>query len=81
MFPSVGERRHDLDWAFYTILNHKNINKIFSPSDYTVDEKPSEMLLIQELESGRSKPVVFVLNANLLAMVTLVNCTYFIFLV
>uniref|UniRef100_A0A3Q2ZET9 Zinc finger FYVE domain-containing protein 9-like n=1 Tax=Kryptolebias marmoratus TaxID=37003 RepID=A0A3Q2ZET9_KRYMA len=40
---------------------------------YTVDEKPSEMLLIQELESGRSKPVVFVLNANLLAMVNLVN--------
>uniref|UniRef100_A0A1A8FH41 FYVE-type domain-containing protein n=1 Tax=Nothobranchius korthausae TaxID=1143690 RepID=A0A1A8FH41_9TELE len=41
--------------------------------DYTVEEKPSEMLLIQELESGRSKPVVFVLNANLLAMVNLVN--------
>ncbi|KAK2907780.1 zinc finger FYVE domain-containing protein 9 isoform X1 [Channa argus] len=41
--------------------------------DYTVDEQPSEMLLIQELESGRSKPLVFVLNANLLAMVKLVN--------
>lgn len=33
------------------------------------------MLLIQELESGRPKPLVFVLNANLLAMVKLVNCT------
>uniref|UniRef100_A0A096LZ06 Zinc finger, FYVE domain containing 9b n=1 Tax=Poecilia formosa TaxID=48698 RepID=A0A096LZ06_POEFO len=42
-------------------------------SDYTVEEKPSEMLLIQELESGRPKPLVFVLNANLLAMVKLVN--------
>uniref|UniRef100_UPI003AAFD850 zinc finger FYVE domain-containing protein 9 n=1 Tax=Centroberyx gerrardi TaxID=166262 RepID=UPI003AAFD850 len=41
--------------------------------DYTVEEKPSEMLLIQELESGRPKPLVFVLNANLLAMVKLVN--------
>ncbi|KAM8745881.1 zinc finger FYVE domain-containing protein 9 isoform 1-T1 [Acanthopagrus schlegelii] len=41
--------------------------------DYTVEEQPSEMLLIQELESGRPKPLVFVLNANLLAMVKLVN--------
>ncbi|KAM4629819.1 zinc finger FYVE domain-containing protein 9 [Polymixia lowei] len=41
--------------------------------DYTVEEKPSEMLLIQELENGRPKPLVFVLNANLLAMVKLVN--------
>ncbi|KAM4574871.1 zinc finger FYVE domain-containing protein 9 isoform 2-T2 [Fundulus diaphanus] len=41
--------------------------------DYTVEEKPSEMLLFQELESGRPKPLVFVLNANLLAMVKLVN--------
>uniref|UniRef100_A0A3B5ATX1 Zinc finger FYVE domain-containing protein 9-like n=1 Tax=Stegastes partitus TaxID=144197 RepID=A0A3B5ATX1_9TELE len=40
---------------------------------YTVEEQPSEMLLIQELESGRPKPLVFVLNANLLAMVKLVN--------
>ncbi|MEQ2204545.1 hypothetical protein XENOCAPTIV_014968, partial [Xenoophorus captivus] len=41
--------------------------------DYTVEEKPSEMLLFQELESVRPKPLVFVLNANLLAMVKLVN--------
>ncbi|TDH08440.1 hypothetical protein EPR50_G00097880 [Perca flavescens] len=41
--------------------------------DYTVEEQPSEMLLIQELESGKPKPLVFVLNANLLAMVKLVN--------
>lgn len=47
--------------------------------DYTVEEQPSEMLLIQELENGRPKPLVFVLNANLLAMVKLVNCTYFSF--
>lgn len=44
------------------------------PPDYTVEEQPSEMVLIQELESGRAKPVVFVLNANLLAMIKLVNC-------
>ena len=43
-------------------------------SDYTVEERPSEMLLIQELENGRPKPLVFVLNANLLAMVKMVNC-------
>ncbi|CAF95832.1 unnamed protein product, partial [Tetraodon nigroviridis] len=41
--------------------------------DYAVDEQPSEMLLIQELEGGRAKPLVFVLNANLLALVKLVN--------
>lgn len=40
-----------------------------------MEEQPSEILLIQELESGRPKPLVFVLNANLLAMVKLVNCT------
>ena len=43
-------------------------------SDYTVEERPSETLLIQELENGRPKPLVFVLNANLLAMVKMVNC-------
>nr|XP_057929818.1 zinc finger FYVE domain-containing protein 9 [Doryrhamphus excisus] len=41
--------------------------------DYTVEEHPSEMLLIQDLESGRANPLVFVLNANLLAMVKMVN--------
>ncbi|XP_051930214.1 zinc finger FYVE domain-containing protein 9 [Hippocampus zosterae] len=41
--------------------------------DYTVEERPSEMLLIQELENGLSNPLVFVLNANLLAMVSMVN--------
>lgn len=50
-------------------------------SDYTVEEQPSEMLLIQELESGRPKPLVFVLNANLLAMVKLVNCMYLFFFI
>ncbi|XP_034036695.1 zinc finger FYVE domain-containing protein 9 [Thalassophryne amazonica] len=41
--------------------------------DYTVEEQPSETVLIQELESGRPKQLVFVLNANLLAMVKFVN--------
>uniref|UniRef100_A0A6Q2YAJ1 FYVE-type domain-containing protein n=1 Tax=Esox lucius TaxID=8010 RepID=A0A6Q2YAJ1_ESOLU len=41
--------------------------------DYTVEEKPSERVLIQELESGRPNSLVFVLNANLLAMVKLVS--------
>uniref|UniRef100_A0A8C8K845 FYVE-type domain-containing protein n=1 Tax=Oncorhynchus tshawytscha TaxID=74940 RepID=A0A8C8K845_ONCTS len=44
-----------------------------SRPDYTVEERPSEMVLIQELESGRPNSLVFVLNANLLAMVKLVN--------
>ncbi|XP_064808575.1 zinc finger FYVE domain-containing protein 9 [Oncorhynchus masou masou] len=41
--------------------------------DYTVEERPSERVLIQDLESGRPNSLVFVLNANLLAMVKLVN--------
>lgn len=49
---------------------------VYFSLDYTVDEKPSEMVLIQELESGRAKPLVFVLNANLLALVKLVNCMF-----
>ncbi|XP_064848133.1 zinc finger FYVE domain-containing protein 9-like [Oncorhynchus masou masou] len=43
------------------------------PSDYTVEERPSEMVLIQQLEEAGPDPLVFVLNANLLAMVKLVN--------
>uniref|UniRef100_A0A8C7I6M7 FYVE-type domain-containing protein n=1 Tax=Oncorhynchus kisutch TaxID=8019 RepID=A0A8C7I6M7_ONCKI len=41
--------------------------------DYAVEEHPSEMVLIQQLEEGGPDPLVFVLNANLLAMVKLVN--------
>ncbi|XP_028260669.1 zinc finger FYVE domain-containing protein 9 [Parambassis ranga] len=55
------------------ILTSTGVKGGESKCDYTVEEQPSEMLLIQELESGRPKPLVFVLNANLLAMVKLVN--------
>uniref|UniRef100_A0A8C6LRL2 Zinc finger FYVE-type containing 9 n=1 Tax=Nothobranchius furzeri TaxID=105023 RepID=A0A8C6LRL2_NOTFU len=41
--------------------------------DYTVEERPSEIVLMQQLEEGGLDPLVFVLNANLLAMVKLVN--------
>ncbi|XP_041659650.1 zinc finger FYVE domain-containing protein 9 isoform X2 [Cheilinus undulatus] len=41
--------------------------------DYAVEERPSEIVLMQQLEEGGSDPLVFVLNANLLAMVKLVN--------
>ncbi|KAJ3595527.1 hypothetical protein NHX12_004830, partial [Muraenolepis orangiensis] len=37
------------------------------------EERPSEMVLLQQLEEGGPDPLVFVLNANLLAMVKLVN--------
>uniref|UniRef100_A0A1A7Z3E4 FYVE-type domain-containing protein n=1 Tax=Iconisemion striatum TaxID=60296 RepID=A0A1A7Z3E4_9TELE len=42
-------------------------------TDYAVEEKPSEIVLMQQLEEGGLDPLVFVLNANLLAMVKLVN--------
>ncbi|KAG9334094.1 hypothetical protein JZ751_009186 [Albula glossodonta] len=42
-------------------------------TDYAVEERPSEILLMQQLEEGGADPLVFVLNANLLAMVKLVN--------
>ncbi|KAM3603759.1 uncharacterized protein V6R79_001650 [Siganus canaliculatus] len=41
--------------------------------DYAVEERPSEIILMQQLEEGGPDPLVFVLNANLLAMVKLVN--------
>uniref|UniRef100_A0A671LR08 Zinc finger FYVE domain-containing protein 9-like n=1 Tax=Sinocyclocheilus anshuiensis TaxID=1608454 RepID=A0A671LR08_9TELE len=41
--------------------------------DYAVEERPSEIVLMQQLEECGSDPLVFVLNANLLAMVKLVN--------
>ncbi|XP_064194181.1 zinc finger FYVE domain-containing protein 9 isoform X1 [Anguilla rostrata] len=43
------------------------------PTDYAVEERPSEILMMQQLEEGGPDPLVFVLNANLLAMVKLVN--------
>ncbi|XP_034558163.1 zinc finger FYVE domain-containing protein 9 isoform X1 [Notolabrus celidotus] len=42
-------------------------------TDYAVEERPSEIVLMQQLEEGGPDPLVFVLNANLLAMVKLVN--------
>ncbi|MBN3313229.1 ZFYV9 protein, partial [Atractosteus spatula] len=41
--------------------------------DYAVEERPSEIAVMQQLEEGGPDPLVFVLNANLLAMVKLVN--------
>ncbi|MBN3293607.1 ZFYV9 protein, partial [Polypterus senegalus] len=41
--------------------------------DYAVEEWPSEISVMQQLEDGGPDPLVFVLNANLLAMVKLVN--------
>ncbi|XP_061834932.1 zinc finger FYVE domain-containing protein 9 isoform X1 [Nerophis lumbriciformis] len=42
-------------------------------TDYAVEERPSAMVLMQQLDEGGPDPLVFVLNANLLAMVKLVN--------
>ncbi|XP_038575122.1 zinc finger FYVE domain-containing protein 9 isoform X1 [Micropterus salmoides] len=42
-------------------------------TDYAVEERPSEIVLMQQLEEGGPDPLVFVLNANLLSMVKLVN--------
>lgn len=45
-----------------------------SLTDYAVEEKPSQISVMQQLEDGGPDPLVFVLNANLLAMVKIVNC-------
>ncbi|XP_078417238.1 zinc finger FYVE domain-containing protein 9 isoform X1 [Cetorhinus maximus] len=41
--------------------------------DYAVEEQPSQISLMLQLEEGGPDPLVFVLNANLLVMVKLVN--------
>nr|XP_036877743.1 zinc finger FYVE domain-containing protein 9 isoform X1 [Manis javanica] len=41
--------------------------------DYAVEEKPSQISVMQHLEDGGPDPLVFVLNANLLSMVKIVN--------
>ncbi|XP_057398354.1 zinc finger FYVE domain-containing protein 9 isoform X2 [Balaenoptera acutorostrata] len=41
--------------------------------DYAVEEKPSQISVMQQLEDGSPDPLVFVLNANLLSMVKIVN--------
>jgi hypothetical protein len=43
-------------------------------TDYAVEEKPSQISVMQQLEDGGPDPLVFVLNANLLSMVKIVNC-------
>lgn len=44
--------------------------------DYTLEEKRTESSLLEELERGLAEPLVFVLNANLLAVVKIVSCTF-----
>ncbi|XP_034635549.1 zinc finger FYVE domain-containing protein 9 isoform X2 [Trachemys scripta elegans] len=41
--------------------------------DYAVEERPSQISVMQQLEDGSPDPLVFVLNANLLSMVKIVN--------
>lgn len=47
---------------------------MFSFVDYAVEERPSQISVMQQLEDGGPDPLVFVLNANLLSMVKIVNC-------
>lgn len=46
--------------------------------DYAVEERPSQISVMQQLEDGGPDPLVFVLNANLLSMVKIVNCKLFV---
>lgn len=46
--------------------------------DYAVEERPSQISVMQQLEDGGPDPLVFVLNANLLSMVKIVNCKFII---
>ncbi|XP_072517155.1 zinc finger FYVE domain-containing protein 9 isoform X1 [Salminus brasiliensis] len=58
-------------------LPHKGLPPILTSTgvkgDYTVEEKRTESSLLEELEQGQTEPLVFVLNANLLAMVKIVS--------
>lgn len=47
--------------------------------DYAVEERPSQISVMQQLEDGGPDPLVFVLNANLLSMVKIVNCKCLLF--
>lgn len=47
--------------------------------DYAVEERPSQISVMQQLEDGGPDPLVFVLNANLLSMVKIVNCKLFFY--
>ena len=71
-FTPVHSFLFDLDSSF-----HPPLLPLFHPNpllDYAVEERPSEIVLMHQLEEGGPDPLVFVLNANLLAMVKLVNC-------
>lgn len=49
---------------------------LVSFTDYAVEERPSQISVMQQLEDGGPDPLVFVLNANLLSMVKIVNCKF-----
>lgn len=72
-FPVTSH--HILHQISYSVCPFsQSITMFFSLSDYAVEEKPSQISVMQQLEDGGPDPLVFVLNANLLSMVKIVNC-------
>uniref|UniRef100_A0A671QRF8 Zinc finger FYVE domain-containing protein 9-like n=1 Tax=Sinocyclocheilus anshuiensis TaxID=1608454 RepID=A0A671QRF8_9TELE len=55
------------------ILIFQRLVLVFISADYTLEEKRTESSLLEELERGLAEPLVFVLNANLLAVVKIVS--------
>ena len=60
--------------SFLICLFNQSLTLSSPFTDYAVEEKPSQISVMQQLEDGGPDPLVFVLNANLLSMVKIVNC-------
>uniref|UniRef100_A0A9J7ZEH7 Zinc finger, FYVE domain containing 9b n=1 Tax=Cyprinus carpio carpio TaxID=630221 RepID=A0A9J7ZEH7_CYPCA len=59
--------------GFPLSLRFQGLVLVFVSADYTLEEKRTESSLLEELERGLAAPLVFVLNANLLAVVKIVR--------
>uniref|UniRef100_A0A671QNI3 Zinc finger FYVE domain-containing protein 9-like n=1 Tax=Sinocyclocheilus anshuiensis TaxID=1608454 RepID=A0A671QNI3_9TELE len=71
--PQSESRSDNSSPVYRMILIFQRLVLVFISADYTLEEKRTESSLLEELERGLAEPLVFVLNANLLAVVKIVS--------
>uniref|UniRef100_A0A8C2DNK6 Zinc finger, FYVE domain containing 9b n=1 Tax=Cyprinus carpio TaxID=7962 RepID=A0A8C2DNK6_CYPCA len=73
LLPQSESRSANSSPVYRMILIFERLVLVFISADYTLEEKRTESSLLEELERGLAEPLVFVLNANLLAVVKIVS--------
>uniref|UniRef100_A0A8C1WP82 Zinc finger, FYVE domain containing 9b n=1 Tax=Cyprinus carpio TaxID=7962 RepID=A0A8C1WP82_CYPCA len=73
LLPQCESRSANSSPLHRSVLRFQRLVLVFVSADYTLEEKRTESSLLEELERGLAAPLVFVLNANLLAVVKIVR--------